>query len=520
MKNRHHVRYYDDMTRERLIYYNGEYYKMREEFLSGGPYTVPRLIWDPYGPWRMARPVQHPMRYWTDLDYRYQHRVKEAVTKFRNHYVKDGHDNQIDGLMIAPLGSYVTVKQVPQITIKFGDSNFNYTVEVDSNKVYRLDYLADGTLSTVIGKITDSKTYLGTDYRGKDTYYVILTIDCSSDFGSDIRYVDSRDIRYICPLSDLQSNVSITNTYIGVDEPDSEEYGGWYNPITQEYYILRQDEWVKMPNKPSDAPEGKYYRYDIENMEWVLDDVPPMPSTYRRNQIWVFDEERGYWESTYVMPKPKNPPSISLTNEYLLDRYIGPCMLDESKVNSDTEIYYNVVDNAWDYRSIQPESPNIEHLVYLFDHGHREWVGVHQNTKTLAEDQIAFYDFKTMEWIIVDKNDHPEVVESPDFFSWVLYPERGVYFYMDKKYTYNIKENTWSLESDNIFNKPDTPCKEGYYWKYYSYYNTWFQTPINNASRKLPLNINGEIINRDYEYPIYGSNNSALIIDYRPNTFL
>ena len=519
MKHRHNIRYYDDLTRERLIYYNGEYYKMREEFFAGTPFTVPRMIWDPYGPWRMARPVQHPMRYWTDLDYRHQHRVREAVTKFREHYMRDGYDAQIDGLMIAPLGATVQVKQIPIITISFGDPNFNYSVEIDSSKVYRIDYLADGKLSTVIGKLTDTRILPGTDYRGKDIYYVILTIDCSSDFGSDIRTIDSRDVRYICALSDLQTNVSVTNTYIGVDEPDGEEYGGWYNPINKEYHILQANEWKLLPEKPTDAPIGKYYAYDIEKAEWVLKDIPPMPSTYRRDQIWVFDEVHGYWTSANICPRPVQEIEYpELTRESIKVMYAEPCTLDGSQITNENEMYYNTYYKTWYIREVQPKSPNPEYLTYVFDHQHREWVGVHSNTKAVAEDQIAFYDFDVMDWLIVT-DVKPDDVEYPEYYAWVFYPEIGEHLYMRKKLTYNIDENTWTLEPDEIFNRPKIECKEGYFWKYYSSYNKWFQTPISDVSRKLPMNINGEVANRDYEYPVYGSNNSALIIDYRPKTF-
>ena len=512
MKSRHGIRYYDDLARERLIYFNGEYYKMREEFLGGTPYTVPRFHWDPYGPWRMARPVHHPMRYWTDLDYRYQHRVREAVTKFRQHYVKDGFDTQIDGLMIAPLGASVHVKQIPVITINFGDRNFNYSVEIDNEKVYRIDYLANGTLSTVIGKLTDTKTLPGTDYRGKDIYYVILTIDCSSDFGSNLRYIDSRDIRYICALSDLQTNTSVTNTYIGIDEPDSDEYGGWYNPLTREYKLLHNDEWYTMPEKPSDVPEDKYYSYDIDKMEWVLKDIPPMPSTYHRGQIWTFNDVQGYWELAYVAPRPGDPQYPEITNEELIEKYIPNCPVSDYDISNDEEAYWNMYNNAWQVRQKQPESPG-EDLVYVFDHEEICWVGVRPNELTVGEGQVEWYDFDSKQWYVGTPVE-PGLNEFPEFYAWV-YCDYGKMVYMKKVPTYNEVDNTWSLEATKIFDKPKEECKEGYIWRYMPSYNQWFQIPESDIVRKLPMNINGEIANRDYEYPIYRNSNSALIIDRR-----
>lgn len=514
MKNRRDIRYYDDLARERLIYFNGEYYKMREEFLLGTPYTVPRFQWDPYGPWRMARPVQHPMRYWTDLDYRYQHRVREAVTRFKQHYVKDGYDTQIDGLMIAPLGATVQVKHIPAITINFGDKNFNYSVEVTTDKVYRIDYLSDGTLYTIIGKISDSKTLAGVDYRGKDIYYVLLTVDCSSDFGSNLRYVDSRDIRYICALSDLQTNTSVTNTYIGLEEPDSDEYGGWYNPLTREYKLFHNGKWYTMPEKPTDAPEGKFYSYDVDKMEWILKDIPPIPSMYHRGQIWTFNDVQGYWELEYVAPRPTTGLVYpELTNEALIeDYYIPPCNISDYDISNDEEAYWNLYYKVWKTRQIQPEPPG-EGLVYEFDHKEECWVGVRPNELIVGEGQIEWYDFNTRQWIFGTPVE-PNVNEFPDYYAWVYYTE-GRMVYMRKELTYNEKDNTWSLEATKIFDKPKESCKEGYFWRYYPSYNQWFQTPISDVSRNLPMNINGEVANRDYEYPIYRNTNSALIIDRR-----
>ena len=509
---REYQRYFDDMERERLVYYNGEYYKMRECYLSGGPYAVPRFQWDPYGPWRMARPVHHPMRYWTDLDYRYQHRIHEAMTQYKQHYSRNGYGDQIDGLMITPLGAEVSVKTIPIITITFGDKNFNYSVEIEEDKVYRIDYLADAKLSTIIGKVVDCRTYEYTDYRGKNAYYTLLKVDCSSDFGSDIRMVDSRDIRHICSLTDLQSNTSVTNTYIGITAPDDiENYGAWFNPVNDTLYLNKEGKWEEMPKRPTDIPEGKYYQFDIYKLLWTLKDIPPMPDIYRRGQVWIFDEFEGKWKHEYIAPKPIiDYPG---TNEEVLP----DCSIGFVDYNTgDKELYYNYSENQWAVRSKAPEVESGK--IAIYNHKTNEWIITDYDNEEIInnvpEGSILQYHFATNTtgeyWTIESIGDPPG--EDSEYYAWVYNKEAYRWYYSKKLLTYDVTKNTWSLEPLKVFNHPEETTKTGYTWKYSYFYNMWYQYPDSPAVRKLPTNINGELATLDPEVPVYIDDVTAMIV--------
>ena len=84
-------------------------------------------------------------------------------------------------------------------------------------------------------------------------------------------YIDSRNIRFISSLSDIQKSMDVTRSYVGVEEPVKHgEFGGWYNPETGEYKISKDGEWIVVPKKPDEDPEeGKKWSYDSEKMEWI-----------------------------------------------------------------------------------------------------------------------------------------------------------------------------------------------------------------------------------------------------------
>ena len=265
-------RYIDDLDRERLIYYQGQYYKMKESLFSHAYDTsVMRLLLDPLGSWRLNRPDPIPMEYWKDLDYKYQSTMRECLNKFGTHFHYNDYEMDVS-LLTVPIGTKIDVKITPTITILFGKSDLNYSVDIEKDKVYKIDYLEDATISSILGKVINCNVVDTFDYRGAKTKHTILCVDCSEDFGSDIRYIDSRNIRFIMSLSDLQKSMSVTRSYIGIEEPDDKhgEFGGWYNPETGEYKVYKDGEWITVPKKPDEEPEeGKKWNYNSNKMEWI-----------------------------------------------------------------------------------------------------------------------------------------------------------------------------------------------------------------------------------------------------------
>ena len=264
-------RYIDDLDRERLIYYQGQYYKIRESLFSNAYDTsVLRIMLDPLGPWRIARPHPVSMDYWKDLDFRYQNTMRQCLEKFSTHYHYNEYSVNMD-LLTVPIGTSIEVKYTPTITILFGDKSLNYSIDIDKDKVYKIDYVEDATLKSILGKVIECNIVDGYDYRGAKTKYVVICIDSSGDFKSNVVYIDSRNIRFISSLSDIQKSMDVTRSYVGVEEPVKHgEFGGWYNPETGEYKISKDSEWIVVPKKPDEDPEeGKKWSYDSEKMEWI-----------------------------------------------------------------------------------------------------------------------------------------------------------------------------------------------------------------------------------------------------------
>ena len=97
------------------------------------------------------------------------------------------------------------IKQIPVITLNFKkDYDISYSVDLNDTDLYKVDYLdADNELKTLIGKWSsyDSlKEYSNNSF----IEYFMLTFDCSTDFKSIVIKVDSRKIRYISVLEEVE----------------------------------------------------------------------------------------------------------------------------------------------------------------------------------------------------------------------------------------------------------------------------------------------------------------------------
>ena len=490
MNNSDKGRYRDDLERERLIYANGEYYRVRENWFSGGPYAVPRMFFDPYGPWRMARPVRHPLHYWEDLEFKYQGRLRDDLRLYYKHYIKDGEDGDLSMLSTTPLGANVTAKMTPIIEIAFGDSSLNYKVEVEDGKVYRIDYMKDATLSTVIGRIASCDLANGYDYRGKETQYVVIKVDCSMDFESDVRLIDSRTIRYIKSLEELQTATSVTRTFVSTVEPEDThgEYGGWYNPKTNEYFVKNNSGgWVPIPTKPSEEPEeGKYWSYNSDNVQWEQKEIPPKPEDFTPNTVWTFDFDEEKWKEDNIAPKEPIEPSDGedISEEYK-DRFVPAEPSDPPGYGK--EWYWHFNDKRWKKRDIMPD----DGIRYIYNQTYNVWepgtyvVNESTEIKTTIENYITINNLNYYVWYNV---------------------EDGNYKISPNVSTYNPETNTWEVKPSEKYNIPTEEPKDGYEWTYSSYFNLWNQSPKGyTETGTIPIGVNGHAFGRE-----------GVIIGYRP----
>ena len=267
-------RYYDDRERSHLLYFRGQYYRMQQ--MQYQPrYDFFNFLMDTFGPWRLPHRIPKTMDYWKDLDYRYRDTVRRYLDSSGTHF-HAGHLNTQPDLSMSPIGTSVELRFSPAITILFGDKANNYTVEINKDKIYHIDYMHNAELVSILGKVTGMRTIEGGDYRGIGTTYVILNVDCSNDFDSNIASIDSRDIRFIMSMEDLQQSTSITRTYIGVTEPEDihGEFGAWFNPETGEYQLYTTEGWKAIPVKPTEEPEeGKQWVYNDKEVKWEQQNI-------------------------------------------------------------------------------------------------------------------------------------------------------------------------------------------------------------------------------------------------------
>lgn len=501
-------RYRDDLDRERLLYYNGQYYRIKEAYYSGGPYSVPHMLWDPYGPWRFARPIPHDLDYWTDLDYRYQNTVYAKLKEITTHFHHSAITPNID-LLTAPLGASVNVKYTPIITIAFGDSSLNYSVEIDKDKVYRIDYLSNAVLTSIVGRVKVANITSGTDYRGNKMDYVILAIDCSTDFGSDVRTIDSRDIRYIKCLNDIQESLEINRSYIGTVEPDG-THGGfvnfWYNPSTNEYKVRQEDgSWKVISEKPTEKPDsGKYYRFNYDTMSWDMVDIPEIGDSIK-NRIYVFDRDQGIWIIQPKEEKPLAPIIPALTKDQLPENVKFMPSKPDTVARYGKECYFNHVANEWKERERYSGNKPIFMTGTLYDEGtevaifnHEEEVWITATTPKL--DFEAYENFSKIAYY----KDGDFVIEDPDYnyytakydshlYSIILNTDNNQTYITPRVYGY--KDNHWILEDTNQFMSIDDDYKpmEGYCWKFSYYFNRWIQYPIHRDTDVNDAGIGGRV---------------------------
>ena len=497
MLHNHHDmgRYRDDLERERLIYSNGEYFRVREAWFTGGPFGIPRY-WHPpfttFRPFWMAGPRRvHPLHYWTDLDYRYQGRMKEELVRYFKHYENDPSGGVVGmpGYATLPIGSKVTTKFTPIIEIAFGDSQFNYQVAVEEGAIYRIDYMENATLCNIIGKISGFQTNEGYDYRGAKIEYVVLKIDCSSEFGADIRLVDSRNIRYIKNVEELVSSTALPMVYVGTTEPDGNDYSGWYNPMTNEFKISTKDGWSKLNTKPEEEPEaGKYWWYDAENNEWIQKDIPEFNPPYKEpNTVWQFDPSVEKWILQPIAEKPVFNTDIDDLPVTLKDRFIPNRPL--TAIGKNQEHYYNLNFKEWDVRDKKPESMEYAY----FNHVSKQWCEL--TKEEWLNDHNVESSGETM-----SNEDIESMIDTNRYFVFE-YGEDLKYHIMLKIPTYDEYENKWILDIDKSIRVPELPePKQGYSWFYNYYYNTWGQylTPV-----KTDPMIIDNIIRDDIGYSYY-----------------
>lgn len=267
-------RYYDDRVGDTLLYFQGQYYKMQQMQYSPR-YDFFNFLMDTFGPWRLPTRIPKTMDYWRDLDYRYRDTMRRYLNSTGTHFHTGEITTQVD-MSLSPIGTKVEINWNPIVTVMFGDTKHNYSVEIHRDEVYHIDYMHNATLESVLGKVIGSRNIEGNDYRGASSNYVILNIDCSEDFNSNIVSIDTRDIRFIMAMKDLQQSTSITRTHIGIEEPDSKhgEFGAWFNPATGEYKILTTDGWKVIPVKPTEEPEeGKQWVYNDKDVVWEQQDI-------------------------------------------------------------------------------------------------------------------------------------------------------------------------------------------------------------------------------------------------------
>ena len=481
----HNMRYQDDLDRERIIYYNGQYYRIKEAYFSGGPYSMPHGLWDPFGPWRMARPIPHNLEYWTDLDYRYQNTMKETLKKITTeHYQSDLATVTFnDSLLNAPIGTEVEVMNLYKISVLFGDENLNYSVEIDPTKVYHIDYMSDGKLRSIIGRVFNVDVIQGKDYRGDKATYTILNVDCSNDFNSDKRLVDSRDIRYIQCLNDLQTASSITKTFIGTREPDDpyKQYGAWFNPTTSIYKVRnKKGEWIDVAGKPEENPGvGFYWKFNPDNFQWILNKIPEFKPDDIRECVWEFQETSERWERK---PSVSRPRMAQLAKpEFVPNEYWMPNK-PESVAYYGKEWYFNTKYMMWTQREPMPKDTLAENKQYWYDETTENWITIPKKPETEIFEPLFYGDDGNgnMGWHmqIVSMDNVTKTFEfDGGIFGWIYSDTFNRWFVTPLVPTYSEKNNSWIYEVPGYYDLPKE-SREGFKNIFSYYYNRWFYYPI------------------------------------------
>ena len=400
----------DPADMNRLLYQNGEYYRIKESYVAGGnPYAVPPFRFDPYNPWRFKHPEPAPLHYYEDLDLKYHAIMKEKIQQFYTHYIPD---NQT-AIVNIPISTSVDIKPIVDITINFAASDMNYNVTLEQDKVYRIDYVKDATLITAIGRLKQAKVASGIDYSGSKTKYAVIYLDCSSDFSNDSRVIDSRSIRYVKSLSDMQTNTIITRTWVGVTEPDTAEYGGWFNTAIGKYlmYDYTNKKWVDAPDKPTEKPPaGQQWVYDQINKKWILtnvpDDIPAKPTdALSADKMYVFDETKNEWTTAFAYA-------------------IQPCPSDT--LPEGKQYVYSITQNKWIIKFIHGWMPYLpttdagDGKIWVYDEVARTWGAISKTeVPAMPTDAVAnktyIYSVIQMKWILVDTIllTKPEVAPTP-----------------------------------------------------------------------------------------------------------
>lgn len=524
--DKHHRRYIDDLDRERILYYNGQYYRIKEAYFSGGPYAMPHGLWDPFGPWRMARPIPHNLEYWTDLDYRYQNTVCNTLKKVGTHFhIGEAEINK--DLLCVPLGTKINIKNIYSVTILFGDTNLNYTIDIDPDKVYHIDYMENAVLQSVIGRVVDCDLYKAKDYRGEDAPYTMLKLDCSRDFEHDIRNIDSRDIRYINCLSDIQKSSSITKTFIGVREPDDPygEFGAWYNPSESKYYLKTEEGWKDITSKPEEDPgEDKYWHWNSNKFEWEVKEIPACEDDNGREYVWIFNESTERWERQLHVPKPLVSPLPKPSNIYS-DSWMYSKPNDVAEYGQ--EWYFNTILMEWDKRDSKPKEDPGEDKEWYFNEGTDSWITIpargDRQVFNGTLDDLANNTYKT--WVYSSMGDQigwfEEEVEPPldtetfdeELYTWIYNPKTNDWYVTPKVYTYNPDKNEWTLEKPAFYEEVTT-TREGYKAIYNYYYNLWFEYPIQDNINEI---IKSKIDEKDMIYDVYTAevNRTGKLVDHR-----
>lgn len=293
-------RYKSDLERERIIYANGQYWRIKEEMFSGGPFAVPTYIWDPYGPWRMASPWRMPAHYWNDLNLKHSKKQREILNQFMHKAEPRGEQEPMEDLMAVPIGTYVEdIKQIIYLTIGFGDKKLNYTVPIVRDEIYRIDYYEDATLKSIVGKVRIITIHSGKDYRGKPEIYCILQVDTSDTFDAYMHIINTKDIRYIKDVKEMANESLIINRcYVGPEEPENaEEYGMWVDPAAGIIRIRINSEWTIVNTiKPEETPEeGMYWKFNYKTCQWNQKEIPDKPTSIDPKIDFEFNEHDGKW---------------------------------------------------------------------------------------------------------------------------------------------------------------------------------------------------------------------------------
>ena len=517
-------RYMDDRDRDRLIYRNGEYYRLRESYYTGGPYTVPRVIFDPYHIWRMTRPVHHPWAFWKDLDLKYARKMYEPLDHYTTHFIKEeGGGPDTTALLTTPIGADVTIKAIPVVTIAFGDKNLNFSVEITEDKVYRIDYMEDATLKSVIGKVTGFNQYNAFDYRNKEYNYITLRVDASNEMSSNVVTIDSRNIRYILSLSDIETRMSVMETYIGPEEPNTERYRLWFNPITGENKVFYNNEWKSIDKPTEAAEEGKYWKYDDLTFTWSQEEVPPRPEDYIRNKVWSFNYDTGKWESVDIATRPSEEGfTISALGISLYgDRYISakPITIPES-----SKVWGFVMDT---HQWAQLFYPTAEGNYYLASDG--TWIDIPNRPEeeleegkiyTLTMEYSDEQGYHNPQWVVADKEAKPDIEIDETKYYWEFDEPKNKWFIRPLIPTYNQDSNSWEFAESNEYTYPEGEPSEGYHWEYSVYWNRYVEIPdqYNEPELNLPRTVDGEIVdglnprfmNNTVKIRIYDPTNTGL----------